>query len=626
MAHPNRSLGDQAFVAALWVVGAAVAVTGVFHLAAVVVAGVGPGPVPGLADTVAAIRAHPTDPRAGYADPPGSSAALWTVFAVLLGTLLVVVGWVVTRMARRSRLRATGGATVGQLRAMTFRRAVATARRSMSATLPPRQPRWRRWWLRLRAPGGRTAPLVGLADGGPADADLVVPVCRLGGARLYAQHEDSFFVLGPPRSFKTVAYVVPRVLDAPGPLVATSTKNDLVYLTAAARERLGRVHVLDVDGITGWPTGVCWDPVAGCHDPDEALARGKAWAAADPSRDGARNARWFSDRAGEVLAYLLHAAALKPGGSMRDVVRWAADFELSEPAVILRQQGAAPAAPTVDAPPGPDYGTRDWADLLRARTQARAGETVDGLRMTLSGVLGPLTSPKALRTVCPQPGDQVFDVGRFLAGGRDTLYLLSATGASSVAPLVTALADTIVRAARAASQRSAGGRLWPPLAVVLDEAANIAPLPDLPGLMSDSGGRGISVTVTAQSVAQMADRWGREGADAVRAAATCKLYLPGIAEPDLLDELSQASGRYREKQVSVSSGTGHGSVTTSQQWQPVIQPDAIRRLPQGTALMVYRNTPAVYVGLRPWWRRPDAKKIDAGRRQVEQRTGRGMES
>jgi type IV secretory pathway TraG/TraD family ATPase VirD4 len=78
--------------------------------------------------------------------------------------------------------------------------------------------------------------------------------------------------------------------------------------------------------------------------------------------------------------------------------------------------------------------------------------------------------------------------------------------------------------------------------------------------------------------------------------------------------------------VSVSSGAGHGSVTTSAQWQPVIQPDQVRRLPRGTALMVYRNTPAVRVALRPWWRRPDAKKITEGRRQVEQRTGRRIES
>ncbi len=50
---------------------------------------------------------------------------------------------------------------------------------------------------------------------------------------------------------------------------------------------------------------------------------------------------------------------------------------------------------------------------------------------------------------------------------------------SAVAPLVAALTDATIRAARRAAER-AGGRLDPPLPVVLDEAANICRIGDLP--------------------------------------------------------------------------------------------------------------------------------------------------
>lgn len=46
----------------------------------------------------------------------------------------------------------------------------------------------------------------------------------------------------------------------------------------------------------------------------------------------------------------------------------------------------------------------------------------------------------------------------------------------------------------------------------LTQAANIAPLPQLPDLMSHAGGSGIFTTVVLQSTAQARARWGTDGA------------------------------------------------------------------------------------------------------------------
>src|SRR5205807_1480994 len=101
-----------------------------------------------------------------------------------------------------------------------------------------------------------------------------------------------------------------------------------------------------------------------------------------------------------------------------------------------------------------------------------------------------------------------FDPAAFLGCGG-TLYLLGDTGAQlSVAPLITALVEDLVAVARSVADRSPGGRLDPPLGLILNEAANICPLPSLPSLVSSGGGRGIPALVVLQSLGQARHRWG----------------------------------------------------------------------------------------------------------------------
>ena len=184
--------------------------------------------------------------------------------------------------------------------------------------------------------------------------------------------------------------------------------------------------------------------------------------------------------------------------------------------------------------------------------------------------------------------------------------------------------DHIVRAAQKLSQASRGGRSWPPLRLVLDEAANVAPLPDLPSLMSDSGGRGITTMVICQSFAQLDDRWGRDGAEAIRANATVTTYLPGIKEMDRPKAISEATGRYLAKRISTSSGDNRGPVSTSSDWENVMSVDDIRRMRVGTALVLYRGLKAAHLELIPRWQRPDHAATEAGKTVAEQLTGRVM--
>ena len=416
---------------------------------------------------------------------------------------------------------------------------------------------------------------------------------------LYAQHEDSMAVVAIPRAGKTMRIAVGLVLDAPGAVMATSTKADLPQRTILARQRKGPVAVFDPQDVAGWAEPVRWDPVAGCQDPDVAIARGRAWAAAAPMK-GTTNGDWFSDRAATILAGLLHAAAVD-GRTMRDVARWASHLTTSEePVTILTHNPAAE--------PG-------WAQKLSGQIHSRSDTTAGSIEATLSGLLDPLSSPRVMDAVCPGTGDDVLDVARLIRD-RGTLYLLSGTGDGSAAPLVSMLADHVITAAQAMSQHEPGGRLDPPLRLVLDEAANIAPLPKLPELMADSGGRGITTCAFFQSFAQMRRRWGPDGDKEIYDSATIRLVLGGLADDEALQRLSNLCGQHRVKRVSTSRnrgggrGAGGSSTSTHYEWEPVMRPDQIRELPDGQALMFYRNRRVARLVLRGAWQRTDWPQLE----------------
>ena len=430
------------------------------------------------------------------------------------------------------------------------------------------------------------------------------------GAAVRARGEDSALTIAPARAGKTTRLAVGRVVDAPGAVVATSTKADLVHLTAFARPGAPPVHVFDPDRLLDWPTVCRWDIVAGCDDVREALTRARAMVAARPLGAG-RNSSFFEGASETVLRCLLHAAAID-GQSMRDVLGWARDFTDDTPYEILRTHpGAAPG----------------WVADLRKFCRGTAPETVSSTAMSLGLILKALADDRVIDLVCPQPGEGL-DVEAFVRDGTDTLYLVSEGGDGvSTAPLVTALAAAAVSCARRLSQTRPGGRLDPPLTFVLDEAANVAPLPDLPALMSDGGGRGMSTWAFVQSFAQLRARWGRDGADSIWGASSIKLLLGGCTEADDLERISRVVGDHRVRRRSHTSPGGlmardHSSTATSLERERILPVEALARIQVGQALLLYRAVPAALIGLPAWWERGDAEVFKASQAKALRTSGR----
>src|SRR5581483_6560397 len=166
-----------------------------------------------------------------------------------------------------------------------------------------------------------------------------------------------------------------------------------------------------------------------------------------------------------------------------------------------------------------------------------------------------LADPRVLDACSPPPEESV-DLTQFLHAGG-TLYLLGTTGSQlTVAPLVTALVEALVDAARTAATDAPDGFLDPPLTLLLDEAANIAPIPSLPNLLADGGGSGITTVCVLQSLAQARARWGQAGADAMWDAATTKVILGGLAHAEDLHRISQLAGDIDDPVRTRTSGAG----------------------------------------------------------------------
>lgn len=403
--------------------------------------------------------------------------------------------------------------------------------------------------------------------------------------RLYMQLEDACLVIGPARSGKSIFFVMRRVAEAVGPAVNTSTKLDVFTKTWPARARMGEVWVYDPQGLLPDDVPVRrlkWNPLFGCEDPETALRRSEAWAGAQPM-NGVKGGDWFNRRGAVLLSKLLHAAALGENRDVLDVKHWGTNLSDRAPRMILEESGP-----------------RGWAGDLDALATNKAGETTGSITMSLDAILDCLNSPNVVDTVTPGP-EEHFDVTAFLQG-RNTLYLLASEQAgATMAPLFTMLVDEILHTASRLSQTHEAGFLWPPLRFVGDEIAQLAPLEKLPQIMADSGGRGIQVDAVAQSYAQLVNRWGKDAAEAILSTAAMRLYLPGIREEKLSNDLARIAGKKKVRTTSTSrQERGGTSRSTSTQKEDRITADMLRELSVGQAWMEYRTLKIGKVKMTPW--------------------------
>jgi type IV secretion system protein VirD4 len=102
--------------------------------------------------------------------------------------------------------------------------------------------------------------------------ELATPLATVGRQRVWSPIEDVTIRVGGPRTGKS-GEIAGRILDAPGAVIATSTRTDLLELTGPVRSRVGPVWVFNPAGLARLDSTIVFDPLVGCEDAKTATAR-----------------------------------------------------------------------------------------------------------------------------------------------------------------------------------------------------------------------------------------------------------------------------------------------------------------------------------------------------------------
>ncbi|WP_240796186.1 type IV secretory system conjugative DNA transfer family protein [Streptomyces sp. RFCAC02] len=400
--------------------------------------------------------------------------------------------------------------------------------------------------------------------------------------------EDVAVAIMAPRSGKTTSLAIPSILNAPGAVLLTSNKaaGDAYTATLQARAEVGRAWTLDPQQIAHAERTMWWNPLESATTLEGANRLAGHFLAA--SVDASQQGDFWSKAGSNILAQLFLAAALG-GRPITDVMGWLAFPGDRTPLDILRDHDFAGVAAqlkgTVEGPP----------------------ETRDGIYETARQYAAALLNAETARWVTPQPDADQFRPETFVSS-RDTLYLLSKDGGGGASALIAACADAVMRAATTQAERT-GGRLDPPMLAILDEAANVCKISDLPDLYSHLGSRGIIPITILQSYRQGQKVWGDAGMDAMWSAATVKVIGSGIDDPDFADKLSRLIGDHDVETTSTSQSDSGKSTSISTRQERILPADAIRALPKGTALCFATGMRPAMLTLRPWYLEPDADAL-----------------
>ncbi|WP_405561592.1 type IV secretory system conjugative DNA transfer family protein [Streptomyces canus] len=420
---------------------------------------------------------HPQDVSGAWPDTPaGQLSGYGLVWGLFIGQLLILVVLTIFVMGTLARWRAVRARTRAEKLAARERRSQPEPVHEVPIPrqTPEPQPQ----------PQPATAPLpteplkvpISLSQGEPA-AGWETP--RPEGAVLYAPRESRH-----PTATQAIR-------DAEGPTLIVTSNPAIWQDTKDARAKLGPVHVYDPTHLCDTPARLHWSPTTGCETKETAKARAQALLA--PVRPTAKIDQAVADVAETLLRSYLHAAAIE-ARTIRHVHRWCQGAQIQDAVRTLRTNPkAAPgSAGELEAALTAHPERRDIAQELTSRALS-ALFTVN------------------IREACTPNRNDALALDSFVDEGG-TLYVVGESIEDprtnpGAMPLLTALISSVVERGRRMAERSSSGRLDPPLTLVLDDVAAVAPLPQLPELLAAGADRGLPTLALLRSREQARTRW-----------------------------------------------------------------------------------------------------------------------
>ncbi|MCF4139110.1 type VI secretion protein [Streptomyces sp. Tue 6430] len=338
-------------------------------------------------------------------------------------------------------------------------------------------------------PTPRTEPAPRAAE--PLPVAPVAPVARTEPAvgREAASRPEGAVLYAAPEVRHAAAAQAAR--DAEGAVLVLTSRPALWQDTKDARAKLGPVLLYDPLHLCDTPARLHWSPTAGCED--KATAAARASALLTPVRPTARLDQAVTETAETLLRSYLHAAAID-GRTVRHVHRWSQGTALQEAVRTLRTnpKAAAGSAGELEAALTAHPERRDIAQELTTRALS-ALSTVN------------------IREACTPHRTDALALDSFVTEGG-TLYVVGESiedprTSPGAMPFLTALVSSVVERGRRVAERSSSGRLDPPLTLILDDVAAVAPLAQLPDLLAEGTGLGLPTLALLRSREQARARW-----------------------------------------------------------------------------------------------------------------------
>jgi type IV secretory pathway TraG/TraD family ATPase VirD4 len=430
---------------------------------------------------------------------------------------------------------------------------------------------------------------------------VFIGVSVAGSRNLWADFESVVLQIWGPRQGKSSTQVIPAVMDAPGAVLTTSNKPDVIDATREHRAKIGRVWAFDPQQISGDTATWWWDPISYVTDDTKARALAGIFATAGLDPDAKRDP-YFDPTGEDLIADLLLAAAIgnKP---ITTVYAWLQHGAPQEPLDLLRAHRGGIFELNAGAleekyNKAPDEKSGVFGTALKMMQSLKSYSTREWVN-PVAGTTGSERRPK-------------FDPAEFVRSS-DTLYLLSIEGAGSAAALTTALTAAVAEAAEEYAMQCKGRRLPVPLILALDEVANVAPWPELPRKYSHYGSKGIIPIAFLQSWSQGAQMWGAAGMEMIWSAATVKVVGSGISEDAFLRKVSNLIGEHKFDTVSESrSKTG-----TTRSFNPdggkesILSVAELQEMPIGRIVVFRAGARTTLARTVPWKEGPHREAIEA---------------
>ncbi|KDE97173.1 Type IV secretory pathway VirD4 components-like protein [uncultured Mycobacterium sp.] len=405
------------------------------------------------------------------------------------------------------------------------------------------------------------------------------------GQRKVAESGPMVLVSAPTGTGKTRSVLAPAAVLWGGPAVVVSSKDDLFQLVAQRRYGPSALIDLRPDYDATYPgvTSMSFDPTKMITTPDQAVTAANTMmqmsavgmgSGADSVSDAGI---WESNTEGP-LAAMLFAASLN--GQGMDWVLLAVDNMEWEDEKLPVEPGWQMAAVAVQEFPL-------FYNALR-RTLNMDPKQRDSIALTMRKAVMPWMR---LSLRGNQPDAFSAD---FLDDPDATLYVLSSPEGAIAGAAVTLL-ENLVKLWRAKTARK---EMMHRLLVVIDEAANVAPMPALRRHVGEGRGLGVNLLLAVQASSQFDTVYGSAYANELRDIFPAALILFGAPEMEMLRRAEEWSLQTTRRTESFDQATG--SKTLSSHTDSTL--DYRRLLPanKDKGRLLVRGTPGVETELLDW--------------------------